>query len=165
MRKMLVAAAAVVIAVAGGGLSAHAGKGLSNKNFKGGYALSLNGSDLSQSSICTSPPCPVALTGQLSADGKGSITGGSVSLNDNGILCSGTFSNGSYQIGSDGTGTVLVLVGTASGCNNNLSFPMTAFSLTMTLFNQGRQASLATGTTSPAGLVMSGTAASQNKIP
>jgi hypothetical protein len=165
MRRLLVAVAAVAMGIAGAGFPAYAGGVFSNKSFKGNYALSLTGSDLSQSSICTAPPCPVALTGQLSTNGKGAITGGSLNLNDNGILCSGSFSNGSYSIQNDGTGSVLALVGNASGCNNNLAFPMTAFSLTVTLYNGGKQATIATGTTSPAGLVMSGSAASQNRIP
>lgn len=165
MRTMLVAAVGIAIAIASSGFSAHAGSGFSNKSFKGNYALRLNGSDLSQSSICTSPPCPVALTGQVSTDGKGAIKSGSLDLNDNGILCSGSFSNGSYQINKDGTGTLIALTGNSAACNNNLSFPLTAFSLNITLFNKGRQAMLATATTSPAGLVMSGTAASQGNIP
>jgi hypothetical protein len=153
------------LGIVGGAIPALAGGAFSNKSFKGSYAFSLSGSDLSESLICTSPPCPVVLTGQLSSDGKGAISSGSINLNDNGILCSGTFSNGSYSIQKDGTGTILALVGTSSVCNNNLSFPMTAFSLALTLYNSGKQATIATGTTSPAGLVMSGSAATQNKIP
>jgi hypothetical protein len=165
MRKLLVGVAVVALGVAGSGLSAHAGGAFSNKSFKGSYALVMSGSDVSQNSICSAPPCPVALTGQLTSNGKGTITGGSVNLNDNGVTCSGDFTNGLYSIVRDGTGISQISATTNTSCNNLSAFPLASLGLTITLYNGGKQATLATSGTSPAGLVMSGTASSQNRIP
>jgi hypothetical protein len=164
MRKLLVGAVALGLGLAGSVFPAYAGE-FGNKSFKGSYAFTLSGSDISQTSICPAPPCPVALTGQMTSNGKGTITGGSINLNDNGIACSGDFSNGFYNIHKDGTGTSLIAVGTNTTCNNLLTFPMSSFGLTITLYNSGKQATIATTSTSPAGLVMTGTAATQNRIP
>jgi hypothetical protein len=165
MRKLLVGVVALVLGTAGGVLPAHAGSAFGNKSFKGGYAISLSGSDLSLSSICTSPPCPVALTGQLTSNGNGTIPSGSISLNDNGVVCSGDFSNAFYSISKDGTGSSQIAVASNTSCNNLLSFPLASFGLAITLYNGGKQATIATSNTSPAGMVLSGNAASQNRIP
>jgi hypothetical protein len=165
MRKLSVGVVALVLGIAGSVLPAHAGGAFSNKSFKGNYAISLSGSDLSQSSICTSPPCPVALTGQLTSNGNGGISSGSISLNDNGVVCSGEFSNAFYSISKDGTGSSQIAVATNTNCNSLLTFPLASFGLTITLYNRGSQATLATSNTSPAGMVLSGSAASQNRIP
>lgn len=164
MRKMLVAAAALAIGIAGSGFSAYAGGGFSSKSFKGNYALVMLGTDDSLSGVCSAPPCTAALTGQVSSNGSGKISGGSVALNVGGVNCTGAVSNGSYAVNKDGTGTISLTITTNTACNTG-SFPIGAFGLSVTLFNKGRQAALATNFTSPDGLVMSGTAASQKNIP
>jgi hypothetical protein len=165
MRKLLVGVGALVLGFACGVLPAHAGGAFSKKSFKGGYALALFGSDESLSGVCPAPPCAAALTGQISSNGKGLITGGSVNLNVGGVSCSGGVTQGSYVVANDGTGSINATINTTVSCTNSATFPIGTFNLSVTLSNAGKQAALATLFTLPDGLVMSGTASSQNRIP
>jgi hypothetical protein len=162
--RMRLTAAAVAIGIGGFAVSAWAGGAFKNKSFKGNYAIAMSGSDVSQSGACAAPPCAVALTGQISSNGSGKVTSGSVQVNIDSIACTGTVAKSLYGINNDGTGMVQLTISSGS-CTNSATFPIGTLNLTLTLFNSGRQATLATQFTSPDGLVMSGSAASQNNIP
>jgi hypothetical protein len=165
MRKLLVGVVALALGFACAVGPAHAGGAFSKKSFKGGYALVLSGTDESLSGVCPSPPCAAALTGQISTNGGGSITGGSVNLNVGGVSCSGEVTQGSYIVASDGTGSINTTINTNVTCTNSATFPIGSFNLSITLYNRGKQATLATLFTLPDGLVLAGTASSQNRIP
>ncbi|HXW84435.1 MAG TPA: hypothetical protein VEJ86_08515 [Candidatus Binataceae bacterium] len=131
-----------------------------NSDFKGDYALVLNGSDAS----CAGAPCPISITGQIDANGNGKITSGSISLNESGIGCTLVLSSSTYSFSKDGTGTITLTAGTDDiECATGES-PLTTLGLTATLFDSGDQAVLASATTSPDKVVVAGTAASQNKL-
>ncbi len=165
MRKLLVGVVALSMGIACAVVPARAGGAFSKKSFKGGYALVMSGSDESLSNVCPSPPCAAALTAQITANGSGAITGGSVNLNVGGVTCSGEVTQGSYVVASDGTGSINTTINSNVSCTNSATFPIGTFNLSFTLYNGGKQSSLATLFTLPDGLVMAGTASSQNRIP
>jgi hypothetical protein len=163
MKRAAFSALIVAVAVVSFGARAMAGSGppFNQKNLKGDYALSLSGTDTS----CASIPCPVAITGQFTSDGKGGVTSGSLSISDGTQYCTAAFSSGSYSINKDGTGSIGVFVQSSGSQCTTGSLPITAFQLSLTLYKNGNQAALATISVTPDAVTLSGLASNQKKFP
>lgn len=82
----------------------------------GQYAFALNGFDGSNN--------PLGMAGSFKADGAGHITGGAVDVNDNGVVSSSSALVGTYFIGADEEGTI-VLTNTVGTLAHPLSFAFT----------------------------------------
>jgi hypothetical protein len=99
---------------------------------RGGYGFSVLGFAASMAS---------AGAGVFTADGKGNITAGQLTLNVNGVSCHSTL-NGTYTVNADGSGTLtLILTEDPASSAKNCQSLATHFSLALT--DGGRQILLA----------------------
>src|SRR6202142_2381827 len=81
--------------------------GYTNSDFSGTYVFSFSGTDVN---LQASTESFFAITGTITADGNGNITGGTVDINDANLGGAGVFtaqavSANPYTINTDGTGT------------------------------------------------------------
>jgi hypothetical protein len=81
--------------------------GFSNRSLNGQYAYEMSGTDLNGGFI--------ARVGSFTANGSGTITAAVEDVNDNGSFSTVPFSGGSYSIGSDGRGTLMLTGGGSLG--------------------------------------------------
>jgi hypothetical protein len=89
--------------------------GFSNANVSGPYAFSLSGYFVLLPPVVSTPtPTWLVGVGQLTADGKGHLTG-SESFSLLGTQCAGTLTGGVYSINADGTGTLSATYAPTSG--------------------------------------------------
>ena len=82
------------------GGSGFAASGFSKRNFKGSYAIGFSGTDLTVG--------PIAGTGVIVADGRGSLNG-TETIKDGPIVCTESFA-GTYDVNPDGTGSGSITV-------------------------------------------------------
>lgn len=122
---------AVLIFLAASGVAAAGDApmaGFTVKDVRGGYGFSIFGLAASAAA---------AGAGVFTADGKGKITAGELTLNVNGVSCHSTL-NGTVSINADGSGTLtLVLNEDPASLAKNCQSLVTHFSLALT--DGGRQ--------------------------
>lgn len=91
-----------------------AAAGLTPESMAGSYSFRLHGATRGDAiclpvggqNHCVVSYDLIALTGVITADGWGNITGGSISYNEYGNRCEGTIRSGSYHVNPDGEGDV-----------------------------------------------------------
>ena len=106
-RRLLFASPAPLLGF--GPLHAYAAE--SDANLSGPYGFRLVGLD----NVVTHSW--VVATGEFTANGKGNITAGSTTYNDDGAVCTASLANRAYTIVSDGEGTLqFALTGLSGSC-------------------------------------------------
>ncbi len=122
----VVAAASIVLAVgcgSSGGFTRPNQNGFTAANLSGTYVISVSGTDVIGNTFSF-----FAITGTVTTDGKGMITGGSVDINDpdlGGVFPGQTLGTSTYTVSPDGRGTATL--NTPQG-NFGLDFVLTSSS-------------------------------------
>ncbi len=135
---------------------ASAAKGFNNRTISGNYSLRLAGWDMA------TPNTPVSIIGNFLAS-RGVLTGG-VSINDGGVNCTTSLTNGSsYSVNRDGTGTMTLILDGNATCGKG-SLPIGSAVFSFTVVNNGYGVDFGAISTSPAIMVLSGKATFEGKI-
>jgi hypothetical protein len=117
--------------------------GFSNASVTGSVACVGSGTAMVTANGKTTP-VPLSSLFHLTADGKGNWTGGTVTSNAGGMVCTYTVASGTYSVKSDGTGTSTTK---AKGAASNPAqcAPDGVFPASFVLFTQTSGFAVATG--------------------